>query len=184
MEMQFIQQSLPKPSFPGSSELDGLNLNISLPEVALRSPNDKKLPVFVFIHGGGYAIGGNWWPQYDTAPLVRLSVEQGNPIVAVNINYRTGCAGFLTTPELRKKGYKTNNGLRDQRTALTWIQKYITGFGGDAENVTVGGESAGGGESCRCLPHFRLLFCHPDIDQFPLAFCSSQRSRLQSVSYC
>lgn len=159
--MHFIQQSLPKPAPPGSSELDGLNLNISIPEAASRSPLEKKLPVFVFIHGGGYAIGGNWWPQYDTAALVRLSVEQGSPIVAVNINYRLGCPGFLTTPGLRKKGYKPNNGLRDQRAALTWIQQYISGFGGDPENVTVGGESAGGGKFVPSsdLPSAILMSC-------------------------
>lgn len=145
MEHGLIQQSLPKPEFPGSSELDGLSLNISIPDTALREPSDQKLPVFVFIHGGGLSVGGNWYPQYDSAALVRLSVERGTPIVAVTINYRLGCPGFLTTPELRKAGYKANNGLRDQRAALTWIQQYIFGFGGDPENVTVAGQSAGGG---------------------------------------
>jgi carboxylesterase type B len=55
-----------------------------------------------------------------------------------------GVFGFLTSDELRKAGYLGNNGLRDQRVAFEWIKRNIAGFGGDPDNVTVGGQSAGG----------------------------------------
>ncbi|SPO07784.1 related to carboxylesterase [Cephalotrichum gorgonifer] len=128
MEHGFIQHELPKPEFPGVSDVDGLSLNITVP---------------VFIHGGGFVLGGNWWPQYDLAKVVKLSTDLGKPLIAININYRVGAPGFLTSPELRAAGCQTNNGLRDQRAALRWIQEYIAGFGGDPNQVTVMGESAG-----------------------------------------
>jgi carboxylesterase type B len=53
------------------------------------------------------------------------------------LSYRLGLTGFLTSKELRKAGYKANNGFHDQRMALKWIQKFISGFGGDGEEITV-----------------------------------------------
>ncbi|KAL1887618.1 hypothetical protein Sste5346_010119 [Sporothrix stenoceras] len=144
LELGFIQATLPKPDLPGISDTEGLHLNISVPRQATSIAGTEAFPVLVFIHGGGFAIGGNWWPQYDTAKLVELSLRLGKPIIAVNINYRLGAPGFLTSPEMRAAGYKANNGLRDQRAALSWIKEYIQGFGGDPNNVTVAGESAGG----------------------------------------
>ncbi|KAF2791847.1 para-nitrobenzyl esterase [Melanomma pulvis-pyrius CBS 109.77] len=144
-EFGFIQHSLPTPEVPPHSDLEGLNLNITLPlgkDGAIRS--DSKLPVYVFVHGGGFAVGSSWYPHYSATPLVKLSAEQGKPIIGISINYRLGVAGFLTSEELRKAGYKANNGFHDQRMALKWIQKFIGGFGGDADEVTVVGESAGG----------------------------------------
>ena len=60
-------------------------------------------------------------------------------------SYRLGAAGFLTSKELRDAGYRSNNALRDQRVALEWVNTHIRDFGGDPENVTAGGMSAGGG---------------------------------------
>lgn len=54
--------------------------------------------------------------------------------------------GFLTSEELRNAGYKANNAIRDQRVAMQWVQKHIRDFGGDPDNVTLAGMSAGGGE--------------------------------------
>ncbi|CAK7218971.1 hypothetical protein SEUCBS140593_003735 [Sporothrix eucalyptigena] len=144
LELGFIQATLPKAEFPGTSDTEGLHLNISVPKQVESITGKEAFPVLVFIHGGGFAIGGNWWPQYNTAKLVKLSQEVGKPIIAVNINYRIGAPGFLTSAELRAAGYKPNNGLRDQRVALSWIKDYIKGFGGDPDNMTVAGESAGG----------------------------------------
>jgi carboxylesterase type B len=146
MEFGFIQQSLPKPDFPGMSELNGLNLNITTPGRVDTVNSTKRLPVLVFIHGGGFSIGANWWPQYDFARLVRLSTDLGTPIIGVGINYRLGALGFLTSPELRAAGYKPNNAFRDQRMALQWIKENIQGFGGDPDNINVSGESAGAGK--------------------------------------
>lgn len=61
-------------------------------------------------------------------------------------SYRVGPAGFLTSKELRDAGFTPNNGLRDQRVALQWIKAHIGGFGGDSENITLVGHSAGGGK--------------------------------------
>ncbi|PVI02247.1 carboxylesteras-like protein [Periconia macrospinosa] len=144
-EFAFIQKSLPLPEVPTHSDTEGLNLNITVPlgkdGSALQS--DAKLPVYVFVHGGAFAFGSNWYPHYDPAALVRLSVEMGKPVIGVTINYRLGIPGFLTSKELRDAGYKANNGFHDQRTAMKWIKKYIGGFGGDPEEITAVGESAG-----------------------------------------
>jgi carboxylesterase type B len=59
-------------------------------------------------------------------------------------SYRLGAAGFMTSKELRDAGYKANNGFHDQRTAMQWVRKNIGGFGGDPEEITTVGESAGG----------------------------------------
>lgn len=152
MEQGLIQHLLPKPEFPGVSDVDGLSLNLTVPGNVENIANLRDLPVLTFIHGGGFAVGGSWWPQYDLAKFVKLSVDLGKPVIAISINYRIGAPGFLTSPELRSAGCQTNNGLRDQRAALRWIQHHIGGFGGDARNVTVMGQSAGGGKAACYLP--------------------------------
>lgn len=79
MEHVFIQQALPYKDLT-YSVTDCLNLNISVPKTTR-----KDLPVFVFVHGGGFGIGSNAWPQYDLAAFVERSVDRGTPVVAVNI---------------------------------------------------------------------------------------------------
>jgi len=81
IEFGFIQKELTPPAF-SQSELDGLNLNVTVPAGTTAG---KKLPVFVFIHGGGFFIGGNSWPQYDLAKFVELSIELGEPIIGIGI---------------------------------------------------------------------------------------------------
>lgn len=75
-----IQQTLDTPTAPPMSGSDCLNLNITVPDIK----KDRPLPVMVFIHGGGYLMGANWWPQYDPTRLVRLSMENGMPVIAIN----------------------------------------------------------------------------------------------------
>ncbi|OAL44019.1 carboxylesteras-like protein [Pyrenochaeta sp. DS3sAY3a] len=144
-EFGFLQKSLPIPDVPQHSDLEGLNLNITVP-LSKNGEIDSKanLPVYVFIHGGGFAVGSSWYPHYDPTALVNLSVEKGKPIIGITINYRLGAAGFLTSEELRKAGYKANNGFHDQRTAMRWIKQNIGGFGGNPNLITASGESAGG----------------------------------------
>lgn len=89
-------------------------------------------PVMVFIHGGAFTGGVGAADVYDGASFARAGV------VCVTINYRLGVEGFLPIP-----GAPTNLGLRDQIAALKWVKDNIATFGGDAENVTVFGESAG-----------------------------------------
>ncbi|KAJ5982992.1 hypothetical protein N7481_005091 [Penicillium waksmanii] len=140
LELRHVQQSLPSKDL-SQSDVDCLNLNIAAPSNATPSSN---LPVLFFIHGGGLFIGANSWPQFDLGRLVNLSVERDVPVVMVAINYRLGAPGFLTSEELRNAGFKANNGLRDQRVALQWVHRHIRDFGGNPDNITAAGMSAGG----------------------------------------
>ncbi|KAK5195057.1 hypothetical protein LTR99_002704 [Exophiala xenobiotica] len=142
-EYGLIQRSLPTPQLPPPSDTECLNLNITIPASASARTG---LPIVVFIHGGALAMGSANWPQYDFAPLVQRSIKLGKPFIGVSINYRTGIFGFLTSEELRAAGFKANNGLRDQKVALQWIKKNIAGFGGNPDEVSVLGQSAGGGK--------------------------------------
>jgi para-nitrobenzyl esterase len=114
---------------------DCLTLNVVAPEGAAEGP----LPVMVFIHGGGYFLGSSATPLYDGAPLARRGC------VYVSVNYRLGalgCVDFssLSTPETT---IDSNLYLRDLVLALQWVRDNIAGFGGDPDNVTIFGESAG-----------------------------------------
>jgi para-nitrobenzyl esterase len=127
------------PQFPqtGPTEMseDCLYLNIWTP-----SPDARARPVMVWIHGGAFVFGSGAFPWYDGAKLTTYDV------VVVTINYRLGPFGFLHLPALLGERYAecTNLGLKDQIAALTWIRDHIEDFGGDPENVTLFGESAGG----------------------------------------
>jgi len=101
---------------------------------------DEKRPVFVWIHGGGFSSGSGAVPIYDGTALAQKGV------VFVSINYRLGVFGFLAHPELTKESENAsagNYGLLDQIAALEWIKKNVTSFGGDPENITIAGQSAG-----------------------------------------
>ncbi|CAK6972602.1 Hypothetical predicted protein [Scomber scombrus] len=115
---------------PDISE-DCLYLNIYTP--ATRA-HDAKLPVMVWIHGGGFGIGSA--SMYDGSALAAYQ-----DVVVVLIQYRLGLLGFLSTGDEHISG---NFGLLDQVQALRWIQQHIHNFGGDPTSVTVFGESAGG----------------------------------------
>jgi para-nitrobenzyl esterase len=129
-------------SFPGMSlgvptSEDCLYLNVWAPTYK----SGEKLPVMVWVHGGGYTFGADSQPLYEATNLSRRGV------VVVGMNYRLGVLGFLAHPALNaesEKGVSGNYGLLDQIEALRWVQKNIAAFGGDPERVTVFGESAGG----------------------------------------
>ena len=127
-------------------EKNALVLNIARPEVA----GDTKIPVMVYIHGGSWMYGTSNLGIFDGVNLVKKSVEENMPILVVNFNYRVGIGGFLASQaiqeDLEKDGLAGcgNFGLTDQLLALEWVNKYISHFGGDKENVTIVGESAGG----------------------------------------
>lgn len=118
---------------------------------------DKKLPVALWIHGGGYREGWGSEPEFDAQEWAAKDV------VLVSINYRLGVFGFMTHPELMAEspnGVCGNYGILDQIESLKWIKKNIEQFGGDPDNVTIFGQSAGGG-SVRTLcesPLARGLF--------------------------
>jgi carboxylesterase type B len=82
-EMLFIQKSMPKPKIV-HSDLDCLNLNITVPKLGGELAK-QKIPVFVWVHGGGFMVGANSWPHYDHGKLVRLASENGVPVIGVGI---------------------------------------------------------------------------------------------------
>ncbi|KAJ5793531.1 Carboxylesterase type B [Penicillium paradoxum] len=103
---------------------------------------DSKLPVGVWIHGGGFYEGSGADERYNTSEIVRKSYQIDKPIIAVTLNYRLSAWGFISSSQVSGSG-NTNLGLRDQRLALQWIQENIGAFGGDPEKITIWGESAG-----------------------------------------
>src|SRR3954464_16035877 len=103
-------------------------------------PAAARLPVMVWIYGGGFAAGATSEPRQDGGNLSKQGV------VVVSMNYRLGIFCFFSHPELTKKsGHNAsgNYGLLDQVAALQWVKKNIAAFGGDPNNVTIFGESAG-----------------------------------------
>jgi para-nitrobenzyl esterase len=98
------------------------------------------LPVFVYIHGGAFNSGSGEVLLYDGESLARQGV------IVVTINYRLGVFGFLCHPELSAESARRscgNYGLLDQIAALTWVKQNIAAFGGDPDQITIGGQSAG-----------------------------------------
>lgn len=135
--------AIPEPSIPGDATL---NVNVFTP-----APADPaaRLPVFVWIHGGGYKAGSPASPWYDGRAFNR------DGVVTVTLSYRLGFDGFGWIPDAPH-----NRGLLDQLEALRWVQRNIAAFGGDPDQVTIGGQSAGGGSVWALLvsPLARGLF--------------------------
>ena len=127
--------SMPGETAPAVSE-DCLYLNIWTPAEA----QHERLPVFVWIYGGGYINGSASMPLYWGDRLAHKGV------IVVTIAYRLGPLGFLALPELTRESphhSSGNYGLLDQIAALEWIQKNIAAFGGDPKCVTIAGQSSG-----------------------------------------
>lgn len=124
--------SCPQPGLFGrvKGEEDCLKMNIYVPSMA-REP----LPVMVFIHGGAFYLGNGGQLLYAGDFLVKLG------IILVTFNYRLGILGFTC---LNIKEAPGNAGLKDQIAALRWVKKNIVAFGGDPDNITLFGQSAGG----------------------------------------
>lgn len=134
MQLPFPSDAAPLGTPPSE---DCLYMNVWKPAAA-----KAKLPVMVWIYGGGFVNGGSSPPTYAGAALAR----QG--IMMVSFNYRLGRFGTFAHPALTKadadKGLLANYGYMDQIAALRWVQSNIAAFGGDPANVTIVGESAGG----------------------------------------
>lgn len=136
-----------------------LTLNIWTPDLG-----SARLPVLVWIYGGGYTDGRADDPLYDGARLARE-----NGVIVVSLNYRLGAEGFGFFA-----GAPANRGLLDQMAALTWVRDNIEPFGGDPARVTVFGESAGGGSVAALLamPRARGLFGRAIVQSMPGKFYS------------
>ncbi len=125
---------------------DCLFLNVYTPRA-----DDRRRPVMVWIHGGAYVMGSG--DMYDGRSLARRG-----DIVVITLNYRLGVLGWLAVDHLDASlAGSGNNGLRDQIEALRWVRDNISAFGGDPGNVTIFGESAGGGS-------IAALLAAPDAD--------------------
>ncbi len=123
---------------------DCLYLNVWTPA----RNDDERLPVMVWIHGGGFIAGSSSEPRQDGENLSRKGV------VVVSMNYRLGIFGFLSHPDLARESpvhASGNYGLLDQVAALGWVQRNIVRFGGDPNNVTIFGESAGSLSVCALI---------------------------------
>lgn len=135
---------------PGTLSEDCLYLNVWAPKFEAGAP-PSGLPVMVWIHGGAYILGAGGLPLYVGGPLVKKGA------IVVTLNYRLGALGFFSHPALdaENEGKPINNfGLLDQIAALQWVKRNIAKFGGDPNNVTIFGQSAGG-------KSVLALFCTP-----------------------
>ena len=136
---------------PAATGDDSLSLTVWTPDGA------DALPVMVWIHGGSFTIGASSLPSYDAA---RLAAD--GDVVVVAINYRLGALGWMALGAHGgdEWGAVANCGLLDQAAALRWVREHIGAYGGDPGNVTVFGESAGGGSILHLLasPAGRGLF--------------------------
>ncbi|KAH9958040.1 carboxylesterase [Russula dissimulans] len=147
VEEQLFAFSGAEPSAQNLKQIESecLNLNITCPGGLTR---ESRLPVMVWIHGGGDRGSGSHW-LYDGGPLVQSSIRLAKPIILVTINYRLGLLGCAAGPKLLEDNTLSgeegvgNYGLRDQRRALEWVHHFIADFGGDGSNITLFGASTG-----------------------------------------
>lgn len=142
---------------------DCLFINVFTPKLPV-STTDVLKPVMVYIHGGAFCLGSGNSQMHGPS----LMMNTGE-VVLVTMNYRLGALGFLSTGDKVVPG---NNGLKDQVLALRWVQQNIAQFGGDPDNVTIGGVSAGGASVHLQVvsPMSKGLF-HQAIAQSGSAFC-------------
>jgi len=166
----------PQPEMPvidlgegATQDEDCLYLNIWSPAGAAR--RGERRAVLVWLHGGAYICGSGSQPLYDGASLVRTSIDDDLPALVVTVNYRMGAFGFAELTGLPGAGaaFDTNCGLSDTVQALRWVRENIERFGGDPEQVTVFGESAGGGlvTSLLAVPSARGLFARAIAQSSP-----------------
>jgi para-nitrobenzyl esterase len=163
----------------GSQSQDCLYLNVWTPKARIAT-HAKRRPVMVWIHGGAFILGSGSSAIYSGARLAK----RGDAVV-VTINYRLGALGFLTWDTLCGEVDRppANVGLLDQIAALEWVRDNIEAFGGDPENVTLFGESAGGMSVGTLLgaPRARGLF-HKAILQSGAAHNCSSSERADKIS--
>ncbi|MFE3947799.1 carboxylesterase/lipase family protein [Streptomyces sp. NPDC059118] len=146
------------PTAESSVGNDWLTLNVSTPALGM-----ARVPVLVWIHGGAYIAGNSSDPMYDPAALTSAG------LVVVSINYRVAAEGFALL-----EGAPANRGFLDQLAALEWVQCNIAAFGGDPDQVTVAGQSAGAGSIAALLTMKRAqgLFRRAIVHSVPGTLCT------------
>lgn len=167
---------IPEPSVPGR---ETLNLNVFTPALP-QAQQDSAAPVLVWIHGGGFSAGSSASPWYDGGTFTR------DGIVLVSISYRLGFDGFGVI-----EGAPDNRGVRDWLAALEWVQRNIASFGGDPDQVTIAGQSAGGGAVLTLLgmPEAQHLFrggiaISAAIGDLPRDLAARRSARLAQLAGC
>ncbi len=176
---------------PVSVTEDCLYLNVFTPSRNAAGPaaNGKKLPVLVWIHGGGLFDGES--NDYDASALVKGG--PGGPTVVVTINYRLGLLGYFAHPAIDAEDHHIGNyGLMDQQAALQWVKRNIAAFGGDPGNVTVGGQSAGSTSTAALvispasagLIHRAIFESGPLLTVAPLPLAEQRGSNFATAAGC
>ena len=122
------------PRTPDWNEDGSLTVNIWTPRLPDAGSVRRPLPVLVWFHGGGFTSGSGGWDWYDGRNLAAAG-----EIIVVTANYRLGPLGYLYLPELGVE----NLGVQDQGAVLAWVERNIGGFGGDPDDITVGGPDNG-----------------------------------------
>ncbi|MBI1407944.1 MAG: carboxylesterase family protein [Caulobacter sp.] len=147
--------------FPSRKDVENQSEDCLYLNVWTREPGDRKRPVMVWLHGGGFAYGSDAWPMYDGSKLVSLG-----DVVVVGINHRLNVFGYTHIPGVEGSG---NAGMLDIVAALEWVKGNIAAFGGDPDNVTIFGESGGGAKVSylMAMPAARGLFHRAVIQSGP-----------------
>jgi len=144
-----------QPKGDGSGTEDCLHLNVWTPNLG-----GGKRPVMVWFHGGGFSAGSANWNMYNGG---NLAAKQ--EVVVVTVNHRLNVFGYLYLAELggEKYAHSSNVGMLDCIAALEWVRNNIAAFGGDPNNVTIFGQSGGGGKvsTLLAMPHAKGLFHRP-----------------------
>lgn len=140
-----------------------------------------KRPVLFWLHGGAYQSGGGSQPFYTGGHMARAG-----DVVVVSVNYRLGALGYLYVPELETSGgTAANRGLLDQMQALRWVHQNIAAFGGDPANITICGQSAGGGSVLALLadPGSRKLVRRAILQSASAGFLTPERALEINTSF-
>jgi carboxylesterase type B len=176
-------------SYIYNDEENTCHLTLTLPDKPPVSPGGY--PTMVWFPGGAFTIGSISWPQYNPTKMAALANEKDRPTIIICVNYRVGIFGSLASKDLledaKSHGQEGvgNQGLRDQLTALKWIQKHIKGFGGDPTKVLIFGESAG---SASCNAHMvsklsENLFSRAILESGSIAMVSAFPVEVQDNLY-
>lgn len=170
---------------------DCLYLNIWTP-YDLADKDSKKLPVYVWIYGGGFQTGYTSEMEFDGERIARRN------IVVVTLSYRLNMFGFMCHPEITAENPNApaNFGLLDQRMAIQWVKDNIEAFGGDSNNITIGGQSAGGASVLyqiqkgaenlfkRAVCHSGMIYMPDNPVMMPKSLCEAEKIGQEFFEFC